>query len=278
MKALYSDGIPDENFPNPLIRRYFMDLKRNGFGGIIFLHYSLTIVLGLMFWNVASGGSASHPEIFIKMLGAYCFLISIIALPLVITQIFPNPGESDPTFDTSLVPPISIFDARTLMVAILGAILALPVLPLFLMFSPLLGRSADPFDIFPYLLAIMGSVWVHIFMEIASGKSQADALPRRLGVIAFFILLHLGLVGLLAQLAFPILQQGNLVKLLIDVNPFSQLYILMEGSQQQRLILNTDFQRLIDYRLYLFVLQALALGIVLGIYRKVLKSKPLKKE
>lgn len=273
MKALtQSEALPRTGWP--VLSRYLRDLGRIRAWKVLALHYSVVLALMLGFWSQAMEGDNPHPEILLKLLGSYCFLIGAIAIPLVSPLLFPDIGESDPAFDALPSGPIQVFDARLTAQMLLSALALLPILPIFLAFDPITGRPFDSFDIIPFFLGVVTSGWVQLIMEVSTPTGdRTGAIPRRLAVVGAFILLHIGLVGLLSQLAFHIVQRANLLKLLIDLNPFSQLFILMEGENQERLLFNTYSQTLIDFRLYLFIIQTLVFLTALAIWRANLKSR-----
>ncbi len=268
---------PGEQVPateTSLASRYLTGLARIGGWKVLGLHYALVAALCVGFWSVATSGSPPHPEILLKLLGAYCFLIGTIVIPLVSQILFPSPGETDPAFNAAPVGPVLVFDSRMLVTLIVSAFATLPLLPVFLSFDPIQGNPMDPYDIIPFIQAVATAAWVHLLMEIASIRGDRPGrFARRLAIVIVFVMLHIGLVGLLAQLAFSYLQEANALKIIIDINPFSQLYMLMEGRSEQRLMFNTYSQTLIDYRLYLLFIQAVILGIAWPVYRAYLHTK-----
>jgi hypothetical protein len=249
---------------------------RRGILKAALVHYILIAGLIIGVWHAAMSGLTPHPEIVLKMAGAFCFLIGAFVVPLLAPALL-SPLESlDSSLGTLPVESSDLFDARLRSVMILLILIFLPLLPLFLIVSPLMGRPLSLFDIAIFLQAILTGGWVYLLMEMTSGAgSLGERLGRRLALIIGFVLLHVTLVGLLAQLAFPTLQQMNPLKLLIDLNPFSQIFILFEGTDQNRLIINSDFQHFFDFRAYLLIVTGLVYGLVYLIYRTGLKSRPL---
>jgi hypothetical protein len=126
----------------------------------------------------------------------------------------------------------------------------------------------------PFLQGMLTTGWVYLLMEMTGQASDVAAgIARRLALIAGFVFLHVVLVGLLAQLSFATLQETRFLKLIIDLNPFSQLFILMEGAEQNRMIINSDFQNLIDYRLYLLLVSGLVLLVATAVYRAYVQGR-----
>jgi len=274
LKALKSAGEAPEATGNPLLTRYLNDLARIGAWKVLVLHYVALVALGLGFWHTAQTGAGTHPEILLKLLATYCFFIGVLVVPLVSPILFPPIDEDDPSFGTLPIGPVSLVDTRMLATALVSALALLPLLPILVISSPFLGGGIDILSAMPFLQGVLSAAWVFLLMEMACpAHNPAGRMARRLAVIGAFLLLHIGLVGLMAQLSPSTLQRAAPLKILIDVNPFSQLYILIEGAQQARLIFATDFLRLVDHRLYLFILQGLVFALVLGVYRAVLNSR-----
>ncbi len=258
----------------PLTTRYLRELARIGAWRLVVLHYVAVAALGGAFWSVTAGNTPGHPEILVKLLGVYCFLIGTVVLPLVAAHLFPSPGDTDPGFDSSPVTPVQILDARLFATGIVSAVALVPVLPIFLLFDPLQGRPLDLLDTVPFFQAVVTSVWVNLVMQIATpAGDRTGGFPRRLAVVGAFILLHVCLVGLIAQLSPATLQYASPLKMLIDINPFSQIYILMEGPDQLRLLFNAQSQEHFDYRLHLLLMQTLVLILALAVHRITLQSR-----
>jgi len=273
LKAMESGTMPSERLEILIFRRFLKNLKSGGGWSILILHYAIVLLLLVLFWRSAMHGQIPHPEVLIKLVGAYCFLVGSIVIPLTAHELFPSPGETDQAFETVPVGSIVFFDARLRASVTASMFALLPLLPLFIMFDPFLGRDVDPLEIIPFFIGVVSSIWVYFLMELVSIRSDPGGrLARRLGVVAAFILLHLGFVGLVGRLGRVFLQQTNVFKLLIDINPFSQFYILMEGPSQRWLLLRSDFLSLIDYRLYLLILQILVLALSIAVHRAVQKQ------
>ncbi len=270
---------------------YMRGLPRSGLAGVLALHYAAVIVLTLSIWPMVMSGENPHPDILLKVVGAYCFLVATVAIPLVATILFPPIGETDSAFQVTLLRKNMVFDARMVAVVTLSALAALPLLPLFLASNPAYGAPLDGCDVFPFLQAVATGAWVHLIMEmVCRGETEPGRLGRRLAVIAGFILLHVTIVGLLASVYFSTLQEHQWIKLLINLNPFSQLYILMEGSNKQWLLVKNPLFTIlnyspiaslvrhgpdrvtVDFRLWLFILQGIVLALTLLIYRTFLRS------
>jgi len=272
MKAMRQVGTMSERPDKAILFRYLNGLKRSGGWQVLVLHYAVILLLLVVFRSSALSGPYPHPEILIKLLGSFCFLVGTIAIPLAAHELFPSPGESDPAFDTTPQGPATLFYARMKATAVMSMLAMLPLIPLFIIFDPIMGRSIDPFDIIPFLIGVVTSVWIFFLMELVSTVSDPGGrLARRLGVIAAFILMHLGFVGLMGRLARVTLQRTNILKLVIDINPFSQLYILMEGPGQKWLLIKTDMLELTDYRLYLLVVQLIVLMGALAVHKALQK-------
>jgi predicted membrane channel-forming protein YqfA (hemolysin III family) len=157
----------------------------------------------------------------------------------------------------------------------LSAVALLPMIPIFLMIGSYLGRPTNPYDMLTFLQGVLTACWVYILMEMVEGSGDdSSRMARRLALIVGFVFLHVTLVGLLAQTAFHFIQTHNPLKLLIDINPFSQLFILMEGVNESRLIANSDFQRHLDFRLYLLVINVLVVAAIWVIHRATLRGRP----
>jgi len=258
----------------PLTTRYLRELVRIGAWRLVVLHYVAIAALGGAFWSVTAGNIPGHPEILVKLLGVYCFLIGTIALPLVASELFPSPGDTDPGFDASPVTPVQILDARLFATGIVSLAALLPVIPIFLLFDPLQHQPLDLLDTAPFFQAVITSLWVNLVMQIATPTGdRTGGFPRRLAVVGAFILMHICLVGLIAQLSPATLQYASPLKMLIDINPFSQIYILMEGPDQLSLLFNAQSQEHFDYRLHLLLMQTLFLLPTLAIYRAILQSR-----
>jgi hypothetical protein len=256
----------------PLLSRYFMMLRRSGFWKGLVLHYAFVLLLTLIIWPQVSSGVIHHSEILLKLIGSYCFLVGTIAIPLTAPLFLPDPEDSDPA--VSLIPfdPASKFDIRFIVILTVSSLALFPLLPYFLIVGPVLGRVISPLDILVFLQGILSAGWVYLLMEMVSGSAPvAEKLGRRLSLVFGLQLLHIIFTGLMAQFAFPTLQTMNPLKLIIDVNPFSQMFILMEGPSQNRLIVNTDFQRLIDFRIYLFLITGAISFVTLLIFRSHLR-------
>lgn len=262
------------NVGNPLLARYLKDMLRIRAWWVLIFHYLMTVALILLYWPSAMKGWPTHPEILVKLGGAYCFLIGTIAIPLVSPILFPPVSESDEAFGALPIGKVSIFDTRMIATLIASSLALLPLIPIFLFFSAAAGGRFDPLYIFPFFQGIATAAWVFLLMEMAGGS--ADRFGReakRLGIVAGFILFHLGLVGLLAQLSPSTLQRANFLKILIDLNPFSQLYIFMEGPDSKRLLVNTYSLTLVDYRIYLFLVHMVFLTLVWAFHRAVKVSR-----
>jgi hypothetical protein len=274
-----------------VLLRYLRDMQKTGFVKLVALHYSIVLLFIAGVWALTMRSPQPHPEIILKLVGSYCFLIGAIAVPMVAPILFPDIGEFDEGYLSAPVDSVKVFDARFLSVLILSFAILLPLLPLFFIFAPspvpmLSSEYRLPLaelvkekitiivlDLIPFIQALITTSWVYLLMEMAGGsEDHSSRLGRRLAIVGSFVFLHVILVGLLAQLSFSTLQNLNPLKLVIDLNPFSQLFILMEGRIQNRLLLNTDFQHFVDYRVYLFILTSLILGIALVVYRMFLKE------
>jgi hypothetical protein len=258
---------------DPILLRYLRDIYLNGIIWIISFHYFIVIALVGGIWLLVMKPPQPHPEIILKLVGSFCFLIGSIVIPMIAPVILPQMEESDPGYQALPVEPLRLFNARFLTIMILSFATLLPMIPLFFLSAPALGRGQTYYDILPFLQALLTAGWVYTIMEMTGqSKDQSSRLARRLAVVIGFVFLHVALVGLLAQLSFATLQYMNPLKLVIDLNPFSQLFILMEGKIQNRLMLNTDMQHFIDYRLYLFILTGLVFMLVMAVYRSFLRS------
>ncbi|MFH1675851.1 MAG: hypothetical protein ABIC40_02415, partial [bacterium] len=260
-----------ESERNPILTRYLNTISGTKFLPVLSAYLVILLLLGFVsFW--ASEAGMFPKEAILKLVGTFCFLISTLVIPLISPILFPHFGESDPAFDSIPVSRGMIFDARLIATGILSGIAALPLLPLFTVFNPLMGRESNFYDIFPFLQATATAIWVQTLMEITCSQSrESNVLGRRLSVIALFVLLHILIVGWLSQIAWTLVQNIPIIKLVADINPFSQLYILMEGPTQKRLMVNSAFQNRIDYRLYLFIIHNVIFLSVLSVYRMRLK-------
>lgn len=266
---------PHEERTNPVPIRLYRDLLSIGIWKAAALHYSFLAALSLAGWVFTRGDTVPHPEIILKLAGAYCFLVGTLVVPLVMPLLLPSLGKSDPgimalPFDAS-----GSFDLRLKITAMLSAVALFPILPIFLLIGSMLGRPIDPYDVTNFFQGVLASCWVYILMDLVEGTGDdSSRMARRLALIVGFVFVHVMLVGLLAQTAFFVLQKYRLIKLLIDINPFSQLFILMEGINESRLIVNSDFQRFLDFRLYLFIINLLVIGLVWIIHRARLRDRP----
>ena len=277
VRALQAPREETDHRENPLLERYLRDLWRSGIVPLLGLHYVMTIVLGAIAWVSASGGPVPHPEMALKIIGGYCFLVATLAVPLVSPIFLPaTAGETDPACDAVPMTPVTAFDARFIATVLVSGLAAFPLLPLFLLFDPIFGNNVDPYDLFPFIQATATGAWVYLIMEMASPRHDTSGrLGRRLAVIAAFVLLHVGLVGLLARVSWATIQHFPPLKLLIDINPFSQLFLMMEGPGQIRFLVNTyaPLQRRIDFRLYLLVVHILVLIPTWLVYRALLHKR-----
>lgn len=259
---------------NPLLRRYLAYMLRIRAWWVLVFHYLVTAGLVILFWPSTMSTAFPHPEILVKLGGAYCFLIGTIAVPLVSPVLFPRIDEVDESFNTLPITKIAIFDTRMIATLIASSLALLPLVPIFIFFSYAAGEGLDPLYLFPFFQGVATSAWVFLLMEIAEGRGDRFGREaRRLGIVAGFILLHVGLVGLLAQLSPSTLQQANLLKILIDLNPFSQLYIFMQGPDARRLLVNTYSLTLVDYRIYLFIVHMVFFGLVWAFHRAIRDSR-----
>jgi hypothetical protein len=274
IRALKSGSIIPKKPENPFLGRYIRVLKRIGIWKIFALHYLFVILLGASIWPYAISGSVQHPEFVIKLIGTYCFLIGTIIIPLVGPDILQPVGDSDAGFESTPYDPLDESDARMLVIGILSALAAIPLLPVFLIVNPVLGKPFNPMDVIPFFQVIATALWVNLLMDmVCRSKQNRHGRPaRRLAVIGSFILLHLGF-WLVAQLSRVTLLIANPLRLLIDINPFSQLFILMEGSDMEWLLVNNYWLRRLDYRLYLFLLQGIVLFIVWAVWRNHIRSR-----
>jgi hypothetical protein len=259
---------------NPFLTRHIRSTVRAGLWQAIGFHYLLVILLIASVWPIAMRGAAAHPEIVIKLAGVYCFLIGALIIPL-IAPIFLQPfGETDQAADILPIDRTMSFDARLYTIIFLSALALIPLLPLFLFLGP--ARETQPiiFQILPFIQGVLTTGWVHLLMEMTGqAKDAPTAMVRRLALITIFVFIHLIMVGLLAQLSFETIQAVNALKLIIDLNPFSQLYILMEGPEQNRMIINSDFQHFLDFRLYLLIISGFIGLMVWGVYRANLRGR-----
>jgi hypothetical protein len=259
---------------NPLLARYFLDLQRNGLWKVIVFFYIVLAILVLAVWPMAMGGAYPHPEILMKLTGAYCLLIATLAVPLVSPLLFPPVGELDPSFDSSPISDLQGFNARFLATMPISVACLVPLLIVFPIFGPSLGHQRQLLDIMPFLQGILTTAWVILLMEMTGqSESSSGLMARRLALIAGFILVHLTLIGLIGQMSFSTLTEAKMVKLLIDLNPFSQLFILMEGPSQTSLVFTFYVRGAFDYRLFLFVDSAFVLFLTWIIYRNVLQAR-----
>lgn len=259
-----------ERVGNPVLGRFLNKRFRYSLLSALIFHYIALAVLCVVIWPLVTGDGNLNYDVLLKLAGTYCFLIATIAVPMISPILFPPIGESDNAFDLTPVEPSTVFDARMYATLILSACVALPLLPLFLISDPLFGRPFDGFDVLPFFLSITTAAWVHLVMEIVGASERADG---RLSVVAAFILLHIGLVGIMAGRYMFFLQRHQIYKLLLDVNPFSQLYILMEGPDQKWLLINSDFQKFMDFRLYMILIQGIILAAVWIAYRLLLRAR-----
>jgi len=259
---------------NPLLRRYLVDMLRIKAWWVLIFHYLVTAGLVFLFWPSTMSVPFPHPEILVKLGGAYCFLIGTIVVPLLSPVLFPRIDEDDASFGALPIRRIAIFDTRMIATLIASLLTLLPLLPIFIFFSYASGEGFDPLYLFPFFQGIATSAWVFLLMEIAEGSGDRFGREaRRLAIVAGFILLHVGLVGLLAQLSPSTLQRANILKIVIDLNPFSQLYIFMQGPDARRLLVNTYSLTLVDYRIYLFVVHMIFFGLVWAFHRAVRGSR-----
>ncbi|MCK4720502.1 hypothetical protein KAU08_07575 [bacterium] len=269
IRALKSGSIIPKKPENPFLGRYIRVLKRIGIWKIFALHYLFVILLGASIWPYAISGSVQHPEFVIKLIGTYCFLIGTIIIPLVGPDILQPVADSDAGFESTPYDPLDESDARMLVIGILAALAAIPLLPVFLIVNPVLGKPFNPMDVIPFFQIIATALWVNLLMDmVCRSKQNRHGRPaRRLAVIGGFILLHLGF-WLVAQLS-----GANPLKILIDINPFSQLFILMEGSDMEWLLVNRDWTRDLDYRLYLFLIQGIVLVVIWALWRNHIRRR-----
>jgi len=263
--------------PDPFLHMFLATWRHPTIWKVILLHYFAFSFLIFSAWHLAVR-KPPHPEIVLKLGGAYCFWVGVIVLPLLIPMLFfyPENSSSEPNPLPVPLEEVHLFDARFKAGIYLASVMLFPIIPLFLVVNPALGAKFEPLNLTIYLMALLSFAWVYLLAEmIGKGESVISKLTRGFGLISGFALLHIVLVGFLAQVAFPLLQRANPLKLLIDLNPLSQFFIIMQGPTQSRLIVNTDFQRLLDYRIYLFLIELCVFGIVFFIYRASLKAKPL---
>jgi len=259
---------------NPMLARYLRNMYRGGFWKAIGFHYILVILLVAGGWHIAMSGPVAHPEIIIKLAGVYCFLIGSLIIPLIAPILFPLLSDTDQAGGVIPIEPVRMFDARLLAVILLSAAALFPLLPLFLILGPSRGSVSLLLEIMPFFQGMLTTGWVYLLMEMTGQASDVPAgIARRLALIAGFVFLHVVLVGLLAQLSFVTLQQTWFLKLIIDLNPFSQLFILMEGPEKSRMIVNSDFQNLMDYRSYLLLVSGLVLFAAMTIYRAYVQGR-----
>jgi len=258
---------------NPVLRNYLRDNMRSGAWKLLLVHYCIVLLLGIGFLPLVTDTAPSQPVTVLTLIGAYCFLISTIIVPLLARNFFPPLQTSDPSTGSVPIGRFHETDARTTGILIISALAALPLLPVFLLYNPLTGSGLDPFDVLPFFQAIVTAVWVNFIMEIStSRKGRGPAYTGRLAVVAMFIFLHVMIVGLMIPNSWHIIQNFQIFKFIMDVNPFSQLYILITGETADRLMVNTAFQRHIDYRLYLFILTVLVLMVAAGLHRIIRSS------
>jgi len=256
---------------NPILDRYLSTISGTKLIPALLAYLLILLILGFISYRASEAGMFPK-EAILKLVGTFCFLIATLVIPLLSPALFPNFAEFDPSFESVPVGRTVIFDARLIATGLLSIIAALPLLPLFTLFNSLFGQEIDFFSIFPFLQAGVSALWVQVLMEIAcSSSTEKNVLGRRLSIIAIFVLFHILIIGWLSQIAWTVVQNFQLFKLLADINPFSQLYILMEGSTQDRLMVNSAFQKFIDYRLYLFIIHNLIFLVVLTVYRAILK-------
>jgi hypothetical protein len=259
---------------NPLLARYLTDMIRIRAWWVLILHYLVTLGLIVLFWPSTISVPFPHPEILVKLGGAYCFLIGTIVVPLVSPILFPRIDEDDESFGTLPITRTAIFDTRMIATLVVSSLTLFPLVPIFIYFSYAAGGRFDPLYLFPFFQGVATSAWVFLLMEIAEGSGDRFGREaRRLAIVAAFILLHVGLVGLLAQLSPSTLQRANLLKIIIDLNPFSQLYIFMQGPDARRLLVNTYSLTLIDYRIYLFIVHMVFFGLVWVFHRAIRSSR-----
>ena len=274
LRAMRASRAAARSAGNPILARYLRYLHRIGGWWILGTHYLLVAIMVAGIWPFAMSGPVPHPEIVLKLTGSFCFLIGSLVIPLVAPVLFPPFGETDPAWDAMPMEPVQITDSRLQVVIVLAGMALLPLLPLFLIFSPTVGRPSTVFYAMPFLQGILTTIWVYILMEMTGQADSLSArLTRRLALIVGFVLIHVALVGLLAQLSWATIQTVNPLKLLIDLNPFGQLFILMEGAGQSRMIMNSDFQRLVDYRVYLFMISGFFTALVWLVYRETIASR-----
>lgn len=247
----------------------------NGIWIIIALHYGTVIFTAILTWSIINGTSnTQHAEIIQKIIGAYCFLVGTLAIPVCLPIFSPFRFDTDPSIKTLPIEPVRNFELNLWLTLILSFIMLIPIAIASPFFRLALNQTPEILDIIPPMQGIVAAVWVFFLMEVAgSGGDFINVFSRRLTIIAVFIFLHVSLVGLLSQISFPIIQNNPILKLMIDLNPFSQFYILLTGTSQNRLIVNTDIQRFLDTRLYLFLINAIITALAVLIYRVYLTSK-----
>ena len=275
IRAMRSDAQLPQKPENPFLRLYLRTLNRIGIWRIFVVHYSLVLILGMVAWLQGYGIPHPNPELIIKLVGTYCFLISTIVIPLVLPDLLPMSKGTNDGFEAVPYDPLDESDARMLVVLRLSALAALPLIPIFLIINPILGKTLNPADVVPYFQALMTALWVNFLMDLVStNQGNIHGRPaRRLAIIAGFILLHIGMVGLIAREARVFLQRMNLLKILIDINPFSQLYILMQGSDTQWLLVTISDQWNVDFRFYLFILHGLVFLGAWLIWRNFVRNR-----
>jgi hypothetical protein len=259
---------------NPVLGLYLNAPGRRDLLKALALHYAVIIAIGAIVWPFVTGDESPNYDIITKSVGTYCFLVATIILPLLSPLLFPAVEDLDPAIMLTRLDRLAAANARMISTVGLSAGAVLPLLPLLFIADRVLGNPTDFYDIFPALQAVATAAWVNLIMDVTDfAESQYGRMSRRLSVIAAFVLLHIWLVGFVSRTSFVTLQNFQVLKLLVDLNPFSQLYILMEGASQQRLLINSAIQRLVDFRLYMFSIQALVLALSLLIYRAKLLSK-----
>ena len=277
IRAMRSDVKPQPGSENPFHNLYLRNLKRLGIWKIFSIHYSIAVIMALAVWFLGPYISETTPvpELIIKFVGTYCFLISSIIIPLVSSDLLPSLIDRDNSIQSVPYDIVNESDARMLIVMRLSALAAIPLLPIFLVINPILDRQFTPFDVIPYLQSVTTAMWVNFLMDMVSRNTgnPHGLHARRLAIVAGFVLLHIIMVGLVGREAIFFLQRMNLLKIFIDMNPFSQLYIIMEGSDMQWLLVTIDGQRLIDFRLYLFILHGVVFVGLWLLWRNFMRNR-----
>ncbi|HEX9745941.1 MAG TPA: hypothetical protein VGB30_11000 [bacterium] len=270
-KKLASIDNAEADRPVPVFqyfKRYRSFALARGFTAFLTFHYA---IIGI-FWITFFLSGVQNEQFYVKLTGIYVFYITVIGLPLLFPLLVDD--RKLMAADDAALPLYGIhkFDSKLAVLTLGATLTALPSLVMFISVDYLSGDKIDLYGVFPYLQAVISAVWVYILMEISAVGRFGNAISGRFIIIAFFILIHVILVGLIYHLSPQTLQVVKLLKLLIDINPFSQVYILTAGPDANRLLFIFYTQRQDDPREVLLTLNLIVTSLTLLFVRMKLQT------